>query len=157
MCGLFYDTLDLEEYLERRLEKAERLKEEVEEIEPLRDQLQEKLTDTRVAVSSLLELVRSSEFDEEPLEQFVTTVEEWEDGLDGDLLETPPKYGVLLIKKEKRCWLRKRSATYSRTFRNTCGISIPRRHEKSGKSSVWPIVSTENSREHVDKLLSTPR
>lgn len=101
LCQTSWDPNELQELLDNRIERAHELDEALAELEPQRDSAQEKLTDIRVGAESLLESVTEvDDFDPEPLESFIETVEEWEDEYDGNLLETPPNYN--LEAKERR-------------------------------------------------------
>jgi DNA repair exonuclease SbcCD ATPase subunit len=91
LCLKRWDPEELERRLERRLERARNLKEQKNDLLPLRDDAQQQLTDVRVVAESLYDVLRSSErFDPAPVNEFIELVADWEDAYDGDLLDEPP-------------------------------------------------------------------
>lgn len=105
LCLRDWDTENLTEHLNERLEAATELKENFDDVEPQRDKSQKHLTNIRVVAESLKEILSQiKQFDEEILNVFVANISEWEDGYDGDLTDSPPKKN--LSKKDQEKMLR---------------------------------------------------
>ncbi|GAB6860210.1 AAA family ATPase [Haloplanus litoreus] len=95
----------LEEHLEDRLQQASELQETLDQLGDRRDEAQQMLTDVRITADSLRDIVRGIDrFDESSLDDFLDTVEGWEEQYSGDPLSTPPKND--LSTSEKRSLLR---------------------------------------------------
>lgn len=101
LCQKPWDTEDLERHLEERLEDAHRLYEQKEELEELRDEAQQHLTDVRVLLESFLDLVRQDDhFEPDLFEDYRDTIASWEDGYDGNVLAEPPHHDLTSDERE---------------------------------------------------------
>jgi len=94
----------LEEHLQDRLQQASSVQETLDRLSDKRDDAQQMLTDVRLVADSLQDFVRGIDrFDESSLDDFLDTIEEWEEQYSGDPLSTPPKND--LSTSEKRSLL----------------------------------------------------
>jgi len=101
LCLEPWEPDSLEEHLETRLQQASELEEALSELTDKRNEAQQKLTDVRLVAESLQEIVRGIDrFDESSLDEFIDTVEGWEEEYSGDSLSTPPN--IELSESEKR-------------------------------------------------------
>lgn len=101
LCLEPWEPDSLEEHLENRLQQASELEDTLSELTDKRDEAQQILTDVRLVAESLQEIIRGIDrFDESSLDEFIDTVEAWEEEYSGDPLSTPPKTD--LSESEKR-------------------------------------------------------
>jgi len=92
LCLESWEPDRLEEHLQDRLQQASSVQETLDRLSNKRDDAQQMLTDVRVVADSLRDFVRGIDrFDESSLDDFLDTIEEWEEQYSGDPLSTPPK------------------------------------------------------------------
>lgn len=90
LCLENWDPDELEDLLSDRAEQAEELQEELEALEEQQDSAQQLLTNIRIIAESIREtLVDVDRFDSDLLEQFINTIQEWEEEYDDSPLSTP--------------------------------------------------------------------
>ena len=95
LCLEPWDPEALERGITDRLERLSDLEETIEELESVRDRVQQQLTDVRVSAESLVEVLQNTDrFDHESVRSFAETIAEWEGAYDRELTEKPPKYDL---------------------------------------------------------------
>lgn len=91
LCLAEWDPEELEDLLSSRIEQAEQLQDDLDELEEQQESVQQLLTDVRVVAESLREtLTDVDRFGQEPLIEFVETIEDWEEGFNEGPLSPPP-------------------------------------------------------------------
>lgn len=93
LCTKEWDPEELDHLLSERLGTADVLYEQKEELRQIRGDAQQLLTNVRVQSESYLDLLKQDDgVDSEPLGDYIEIISTWEDGYDGDLLDSPPEY-----------------------------------------------------------------
>lgn len=142
LCLKPWESDELEEHLDERLEKAAELEEALDKLESQNDTVQQHLTDARVIAESLLEILYGVDrFEEEPLENFVTTLSTWEDQYDGDLLSSPPKED--LTDEERRELLKPQA---SETLLENISTHIQSGPKLDALEDAWQTLSAAENR-----------
>ena len=91
LCLKDWDSGELKDLLTDRIEEAEELKQELDELEERRDSTQQLLTDIRIVAESLSETLSDVDrFGSTQIDEFVETIRGWEGRYDDDLLSPPP-------------------------------------------------------------------
>jgi len=94
LCLTEWDAAELEELLANREEKATEAKETIEELEYLREDALNLLTEIRTAVDSLKNVLNQHEdFDTDTLDDLLNELEGFEKGLEGEIIEKLPYEG----------------------------------------------------------------
>lgn len=102
LCLTDWDPDELRELLSERIERAEEVQQQLDDLEALRDEAQQQLTSIRIVAESLRETLEDVEaFDAEALEEFIQKIQEWEAEYDDDdLVSAPPKTELPPEKRE---------------------------------------------------------
>jgi DNA repair exonuclease SbcCD ATPase subunit len=91
LCWTDWDPDELDAFLSERLERVAELEDSLDALKEKRDAVQQHLTEIRVPAESLREILSDTDrFESEPLDEFIDIISHWEDGLDDNLLSTPP-------------------------------------------------------------------
>lgn len=91
LCKEPWDTEELQEFLDKREEQAAEVNRLREDIDRVRNEALEHLTEIRTAVSSLIGILEQhEEYDTESLSDFEKTLQDIEDGLGNDLIDGIP-------------------------------------------------------------------
>lgn len=91
LCLTDWEVAELENLLNEREAKASKANEKMDEVDALQQNCLSILTDTRTAVESLINILsQHEEYETEGLEKFLETLNEYENQLEGDIIEELP-------------------------------------------------------------------
>lgn len=108
LCLKPWEPENLEDHLQARLDEAADLEKKLNTLREHRNGLQQRLTDARVAIKTLTDVLRRIDrFDHEPFSDFIETLSTWEEQYNNPPSSKPPRFD--LSASERKALLRPNS------------------------------------------------